>query len=76
MLQTQNIRSLFKGEYVQTREITLDSFLQELCLFLDLEFLVKFLFLCSNVTRGYTFKIKSSFSQALAPACGALTLEL
>ena len=36
---------------------------------LDLEILVKFLFLYSNVTRGHTFKIKSSYSRALAPAC-------
>ena len=45
---------------------------EDLCRFLDLEFFAKFFFPNSNVTRGHTFKIKSSYSQALSPACGAL----
>ena len=43
--------------YIQTREETLNSFLGELCPFLELEFLVK---------------IKSSYSRASARACDAL----
>ena len=38
--------SLKKG-HIQTWEITLNSFLQELCTFLDLKFLRKFVFLNS-----------------------------
>ena len=29
-----------------------------------------------NATKGYTFKIKRSYSQELAPACGALVLNV
>ena len=53
-----------------------------------LKILVKFLFfntpnnakhislelINSNLTRGHTFKIKCSYSRALAPTCGALVL--
>ena len=62
-----------KRGYVQTLEITPNSFLQELCPVLELFNTSYYLGLInSKVTGGHTFKIKSSYSRALAPACAAL----
>ena len=67
-------------------KITHDAFSLKLCPFLDLESLVIFFLtpyitkhiyfelINLNVTRGHTFKIKSSNSQALAPTCSALVV--
>ena len=71
-----------------TQEITLNSFLQELCPFLNLEILVKFLFykmtaeylkssfLNANKTTGHTFKImkqlQPSFGTRMRCSCKAL----
>ena len=71
------------------RKITLNSFLQELCPFLDFfsEILIFFFYtrnitkhiylelINSNMIRGHAFKIKSSYSQLLAPARGALVYK-